>query len=195
VTVAVQARFPDIADGPLSDEQRRVKERIVSGPRGQLVGPFRILLHAPRLESALHPVGEYLRYGASLPDDVREVVILATAVHWRCAFEWDAHAPIAKKAGVSDLELADLRRGALHPPSTPPRLTAHAVALTMHRTGSIPDALFDEAVAAFGREGVLEMLALCGYYSTLAMVLNTANPPEADAFPQNALIHRNHSCA
>jgi len=176
------ARFPDIADGPLDEDQQRVKAQIVSGPRGQLVGPFRILLHAPRLESALHPVGEYLRYRSSLPDDVREFAILATAVHWRCAFEWDAHAPIARQAGVSDAELDGLRRGEALAPSTPARFAAHAVAIAALRTGVIPDAVFDEAVSHFRREGVLELLTLCGYYSTLAMILNAAQQPQKDSF-------------
>jgi 4-carboxymuconolactone decarboxylase len=180
---AVQERFPDIADGPLDERQRRVKEQIVSGPRGQLIGPFRILLHAPGVEAALHPVGEYLRYRSTLPDDVREVAILASSVHWRCAFEWEAHAPIARQAGVSAAELEDLRRGSAPRATTPARLAAHAVALAVHRTGTLPDTVFSEAVSQFGREGLLELLVLCGYYATLAMVLNAADPPTGECIP------------
>lgn len=177
----LRERFPDIADGPLDERQRRVKEQIVAGPRGHLVGPFRILLHAPDLEAALHPVGEYLRYRSALPDDVRECAILATAVHWRCAFEWDAHAPIARKAGIAEAELQDLRGGVAPQTGTPARRAAHAAALALHLTGTVPDEVFDQAQSHFGREGVLELVVLCGYYSTLAMVLNTADPPKENA--------------
>ena len=174
-------RFPDIADGPLDVRQQRVKDQIVSGPRGKLVGPFRILLHAPDVEAALHPVGEYLRFRSVLADDVRELAILATAAHWRCMFEWDAHAPIARAAGVSDDTLEQVRRGELKDGGTPAQKAAHAVACAIHRTGSVPDNVFDDALSHFKREGVLELLVLCGYYSTLAMVLNTAvTPPEKE---------------
>jgi len=177
-------RFPDIADGPLSELQQRVKEQIVAGPRGQLVGPFRVLLHAPGVEAALHPVGEYLRYRSVLPPAVRELAILATAVHWRCAFEWQAHAPIARAAGVGEEALAALRAGSAPQGAAPALLAAHAVACALHTTGRVPDAVFEQAVSHFGREGVLELVVLCGYYSTLAMVLNTARyAEEGDSFP------------
>ena len=172
-----ESRFPDIADGPLDERQQRVKSQIVAGPRGQLVGPFRILLHAPGVEAALHPVGEYLRFRSVLDAAVRELVILATAVHWRCAFEWEAHAPIALEAGLAEGALAQLRRGEVPADAGPPLRAAHSLAGAMLRTGSVPDAVFADAVAHFGREGVLELLVLAGYYSTLAMVLNAAEPP------------------
>jgi 4-carboxymuconolactone decarboxylase len=178
----VTVRFPDIADGPLDERQQRVKDQIVSGPRGQLVGPFRILLHAPGAEEALHPVGEYLRYRSVLANDVRELAILATSVHWRCAFEWDAHAPIARAAGIGEDALAQLRRGNLDAGAPAEWRAAHAVACAIHRTGSVPEAASDEAVTHFRREGVLELLVLCGYYSTLAMVLNTAVTPQEKEF-------------
>ena len=52
-----------------------------------------------------------------------------------------------------------------------------------------PDALFDASVARFGRAGVLDLLALCGYYALLAMVLNTARPdlPDGVAPPLSPL--------
>ena len=178
-----QERFPDIADGPLSELQQRVKEQIIAGPRGHLVGPFRVLLHAPGLESALHPVGEYLRYRSTLAADVREFAILATAVHWRCAFEWQAHAPIARTAGVSEEELQALRRGEALATSARSLQATHALAAALHSSGRVPDEVFDEAVSHFGREGVLELLVLCGYYTTLAMVLNTARYAEDESFP------------
>ena len=42
--------------------------------------------------------------------------------------------------------------------------------------------LFDAVRAAFGVEGVLELIALSGYYTLMAMVLNTAGM----ALPDNA---------
>jgi 4-carboxymuconolactone decarboxylase len=53
----------------------------------------------------------------------------------------------------------------------------------VHRTGTLPDTVFSEAVSQFGREGLLELLVLCGYYATLAMVLNAADPPTGERIP------------
>lgn len=183
-SAVLQERFPDIADGPLNERQQRVKEQILAGPRGRLVGPFRILLHAPGVEGALHPVGEYLRFRSTLANDVRELAVLATAVHWRCAFEWEAHEPIALAAGLTEDDLDNLRQGRAPARESPALRAAHEVACAIHRTGRVPDPVFDRAVSVFGREALLELLVLCGYYSTLAMVLNTARDAETgDSFP------------
>lgn len=183
-SAVLQERFPDIADGPLNERQQRVKEQILAGPRGRLVGPFRVLLHAPGVEGALHPVGEYLRFRSTLADDVRELAVLATAVHWRCAFEWEAHEPIARAAGLTEEDLRNLRKGEPPAREAPTLRAAHEVASAIHRTGRVPDAVFDRAVSVLGRESLLELLVLCGYYSTLAMVLNTArNAAKGDSFP------------
>ena len=40
--------------------------------------------------------------------------------------------------------------------------------------------MFDEVVARFGRPGALDLLALCGYYTMVAMILNTAQVPIPD---------------
>lgn len=183
-SAVLQERFPDIADGPLNELQQRVKEQILAGPRGQLVGPFRILLHAPGVEGALHPVGEYLRFHSTLADDVRELAVMATAGHWRCAFEWEAHEPIARAAGLTEEDLRNLRQGRAPAREAPTLRAAHEFASAILRTGRVPDAEFDRAVSVLGRESLLELLVLCGYYSTLAMVLNTAcDAVTGDTFP------------
>jgi 4-carboxymuconolactone decarboxylase len=177
-------RFPDIADGPLDRRQQQVKEQILAGPRGRLVGPFRILLHAPGVEAALHPVGEYLRFRSVLADDVRELAVLATAVHWRCAFEWEAHEPIALAAGLTEDDVGKLRQGLAPTREHPALRLAYEVVCAILRTGRVPDAMFGRAVSVLGREALLELLVLCGYYSTLAMVLNTAgDAATGDSFP------------
>jgi 4-carboxymuconolactone decarboxylase len=44
-------------------------------------------------------------------------------------------------------------------------------ATVFYATKDIPDRLFDEAVARFGRRRVVELTGLLGYYSGLAMLL------------------------
>jgi 4-carboxymuconolactone decarboxylase len=45
------------------------------------------------------------------------------------------------------------------------------------RTQSVSDATWARALAAFKERGVIDLLALAGYYSTLAMVMNAARTP------------------
>jgi 4-carboxymuconolactone decarboxylase len=47
----------------------------------------------------------------------------------------------------------------------------------------VSDAAFDAVKTRFGLDGALELLALSGYYSLMAMVLNTAGLPLPDNAP------------
>jgi 4-carboxymuconolactone decarboxylase len=53
-------------------------------------------------------------------------------------------------------------------------------ATTFFRTNDVPDALFERAVAQFGRKGVVELAGVLGYYSNLAILLRIFRVP-ADA--------------
>jgi 4-carboxymuconolactone decarboxylase len=53
----------------------------------------------------------------------------------------------------------------------------HAFAAEALTRGQPSDQAFEAARVRFGLEKVLSLLAICGYYSTLALVLNTAQPP------------------
>jgi 4-carboxymuconolactone decarboxylase len=47
----------------------------------------------------------------------------------------------------------------------------------LHRNQSISDATYGRAVATFGEQGVIDIVGISGYYTLLAMVLNTARTP------------------
>lgn len=167
-------RFPPILPEAMTPAQKAVSQEICAGPRGALIGPFQVLLHAPALESRIHRIGEYLRFECSLPKDVIELVVLFTATRWKCHFEWAIHSDIGRGYGLSEAVLDALKADTLPPFSTPEQSAAWHFVADVHRTGEASDSSFAAAVQAFGREGVLELLTLCGYYSTLAMILNTA---------------------
>src|SRR6185437_15158385 len=94
------SRYRDIAVVEMDPAQKRVHDQIVSGKRGRFGGPFQLLIRAPGVCEHAAPLGEYLRWGTSLPDRLSELAIIATARFWRAQYEWYAHAPLAEKAGV-----------------------------------------------------------------------------------------------
>lgn len=167
-------RFPYIPDERMTPLQKAVRDEICAGPRGALVGPFATLLHAPALEQRVHRLGEYLRFECSLPRDVIELVVLFTAHRWKCHVEWAAHSEIGRRCQLSEATLAALHAGRRPPDLTDRQGAAWDLAEDVHRTGEASDARFAAALGQFGREGVLELIAVCGYYTMLAMFLNTA---------------------
>jgi 4-carboxymuconolactone decarboxylase len=174
------ARFPTIAPGDYSEAQKALAAEIAGGPRGGVRGPFLALMHHPALAQRLQALGEHLRFGTGIPQSLVEIVVLVTARRWTCQYEWVAHERIARKEGVPEAIIAAIASGRRPSPMSEDEALVHDVAWAAHESGALPDALFTAAEARFGKPGVLDLLAICGYYALLAMVLNTARPALPD---------------
>src|SRR5436309_15119909 len=66
----------------MNAEQRRLHDSVVSGPRGQMIGPLRAAIHSPELASAWSALGEFLRYRTCLPPCLNELAIIVTGRRW-----------------------------------------------------------------------------------------------------------------
>jgi 4-carboxymuconolactone decarboxylase len=171
----VSERFPPVAPEAMSEAQRDVAARIAGGPRGSLRGPFLVLLHNPELADRVQALGEHLRYRSAVPQRLVELAVLVTARRWTCQYVWFMHAPLARREGVADDVIAAIAAGRRPEAMTEDEALTHDIAA--HAGGDLPDALFAAAEARFGRAGLLDLLAVCGYYTMQAMVLNAARAP------------------
>lgn len=178
-------RFDTLDMDNLSAEQKALAEQIASGPRGGIRGPFLALLHHPKLASRVQAVGEHLRYGASVEQELVELAILTTARRWNCQYEWFAHSRIAHTStDLTDEVIEDIRQGQRPQSATARQLLAYDMATSLHADGRLSDELFAQCQQAFGVQGVLDLLCTCGYYSMIAMVLNVSDmalPADAQA--------------
>jgi 4-carboxymuconolactone decarboxylase len=169
------ARLPDPLD-TLTPEAKRIYDKI-SAKRGAVRGPFASLMHHPALAEQVGDLGEFLRFGGTLPGDIRELAILITARYVSQAYEWIAHARIARKEGLGDDVIERVRtRGDLSalPPryARPARVVQHVLAYE-----SIPQALQDEVQRELGVTGLMELVVLAGQYRTIAGVLFAFDTP------------------
>ena len=160
----------------MTPRQREVAAQISAGPRGEVRGPFLALIHHPELAQRLQQLGEQLRWGATLPPRLVELAVLVTARRWTCQHEWFIHSRLAREAGLAPAIIDAIATNRI-PDMDPETAAVHAFCMEAHKSGRVPDAAFDEVRQRFGLEGALELLALCGYYSLMAMVLNTAGLP------------------
>jgi 4-carboxymuconolactone decarboxylase len=171
------SRFEILQREQMSPRQREVADAIASGPRGALKGPFLALIHNPELASRVQALGEHLRYGTGLAQPLVEIAILVTARRWSCDYEWAAHARIAREAGLREDVINPLALRARPETLEPDEALILDFAETTVWNGEPSDASFDAVVARFGRATALDLLAVCGYYSMLAFVLNAARLP------------------
>jgi 4-carboxymuconolactone decarboxylase len=175
-------RLPPIPTGQLTADQQAVVDEMTAGPRGAVIGPFVATLRSPELTRRLQRLGEYIRYNAALPEKLRELAILLTAREWKQGFEWDVHAPLAAQAGLGDAVIAAIAQG--HEPASlrPDELLVHSVFTELHRTRAVSDSTYNAARAELGEQGVIDLIALIGYYTTLAMIMNVAQTPATMRF-------------
>jgi 4-carboxymuconolactone decarboxylase len=164
----------------MTAEQRRVHDAVVSGPRGELRGPLRAALHRPELADKWQQFGELLRYRTSLPPKWSELAILVTAVHCHAQLEWHIHAQMAAKAGLPDDIIAEVRAG-----RRPEHLDAEGAAIfdyaeELNRRKTVGEENYNRVLARWGAIGVVELTALIGYYTMVAMTLNCHDIPLPD---------------
>ncbi len=176
-------RFEPLTPETMTAEQRAVAEELSSGPRGGVRGPFVVLLHHPELARRVQAVGEHIRYGTEFPDSLIEIGVLVTARHWTCQYEWVAHAPLARKAGVPEAIIEAIGADRVPDAMDDEQALVYRFCRETLERGEPAEARYERARERFGARGVLDLLALCGYYTTLAMILNTARVPLPQGMP------------
>jgi 4-carboxymuconolactone decarboxylase len=174
-------RLPDPLE-TLTPEAKRIFDRIVAR-RGRLRGPFTPLMHHPALAEPIADLGEYLRFDSTLPGDIREMAVLITARHVSQPYEWFAHAPLARQAGLPE-DVIELIRMHGDLAGLPPRY-ARAARVVQHALAyeSLPAALQQAVEAELGVAGLLELVALAGYYRLIAGVLFAFDVPLPEGAP------------
>jgi len=95
----------------MDDAQRKAADALIAGPRKGVFGPFIPLMRSPELLDRLQRVGEYLRFGSSVPLKLNEFAMCITARHWANQFEWTVHYPLAMKAGMAKATLDAIAEG------------------------------------------------------------------------------------
>lgn len=166
------ARVPEIDPDTLDPAQKEVYERIATGPRGRVRGPYHAWLLNPGYCAHIEAMGRWLRFEATLPGRLRELGIITVARHWRAEFEWFAHAPIAAREGVSQAVIDAIERGGTPDFDREDEALVHRFASELMTGGRVPDETYRAAEALLGMPGVVELAGLLGHYCSVAMTLN-----------------------
>lgn len=170
-------RYPEIALADMYHEQRRVALAVDERRDGGLAGPFIPLVYVPEILDRFQLLGEYCRFNKQFPRKLVELAILVTARSTQAPFEFFVHAPAALRYGISQEDVDTLAAG-----GTPKGIDADGMAVfafctQLFTTGAVTDEAFADIEARFGKTACLDLTAICGYYSTLGLVLNVTHLP------------------
>jgi 4-carboxymuconolactone decarboxylase len=174
---AAQDRMPMIPADQLTGAQKKAIEEFKAARGAAISGQFVPLLRSPEVMSRARAMGDYLRFKSSLPPRLSEFVILLTARRWTQQYEWHAHQPLALQGGLKSEIVAAIAEG-----RRPGKMAADEEAVytlwdEVQRTQGATDATYASAVNSVGEQGVIDVLGITGYYTMLAMVMNTTRTP------------------
>jgi 4-carboxymuconolactone decarboxylase len=173
----------------LVDTHRPVLDAVMKDRGGRVPGPFRMLLHSPALCRRHLDVGTHLRTRSRLEPAATELAIIASAREKDCPYVWAAHAPAARKAGVSDAAVRAVRDRADLAALPESERDVVAYVRQLSRTNAVAQDVFDRLQARHGVPWLVELTCLVGHYGITAVILNAfevAPAPDAEPLPLSA---------
>jgi len=187
--VLAPERLGPIPENKMTDAQKAAVAAVMSGPRKHMGGPFSALLRSPELMNRVQKVGEYLRFICPIEKRLGEFAAIIAARHWSQQFEWWAHYRQAVEAGLKR-EIADAVAEGRRPAgmAEDEEILYDFLTEALNNKG-VSDPTYARMAGKFGEQGVIDVLAVAGYYGLLALVMNVARTsvPEGHALPLPAL--------
>jgi len=167
---APQNRIPELSPATLNAEQQSVIEAVASA-RGRIPTPYKIWIHSPELARHMKALGAFLSASTSLSKREIEIAVLFLAQRWKADYMFTVHACEARKAGLSDAVIDALQH------DRPPLVTdtreqaVHALMAALVEPGTPSNTIFAACVDTLGHAGVAELLALCGYFTSVGLAM------------------------
>lgn len=172
-----QDRMPAIAPDKYDDAQKKAAAEFLEVRKVPVFGPFEPLMRSPELMSISRAMGDYLRYKPSIGTKLSELVILVTAREWSQDYEWYVHAPIALKQGIAKDTVDAIADGRRPTGMTEDEDIVYDISTELHHFKRVSDPTYARAVKRFGEKGVIDIVGISGYYTMLAMTMNTTRYP------------------
>jgi len=170
-------RFAPLTWDVLTPAQKTMAEHLLNGERGGLNGPFNVLLRSPEIGDLAQQFGGAVRFHSSVPRKLNEFAIIITARYWTSQYEWQAHKRLALEAGLSPAIVDALAQG-----KRPARMQKDEAAVfdfcwELLTTKQVGDVTFKTAKDTVSERGVVELIAVMGWYHTVSMALNVDRYP------------------
>jgi 4-carboxymuconolactone decarboxylase len=105
--------------------------------------------------------------------------------YWLAEYEWAAHKPFALEAGVSNEVIDAIRDGKTPPFAKRDEELVFAFLNELHEERKVPDSLYQELVSEIGKDGVVDLVGIAGYYTLISMTIKVFEvPPPEGATPE-----------
>ena len=165
-------RLTQISYEALPDAVKPLADDILKVSSAALGGPYNALLRSPEMARSCFDHLDYLRFRTSVNKRLNEFAILIQARISNAQYEWWAHEIIARKAGLSEAVMKDLRECKRPTSMQDDERLVYDYCIQLSLNHRVPDALWKEAVDTMGEQAVIDLTVLSGTYVMVSMLLN-----------------------
>lgn len=182
-------RLTQIPYDALPDTVKPLADDILKVSSAALGGPYNALLRSPDMARRCFDFLDYLRFRTSVNKRLNEFAILIQARISNAQYEWWAHETIARKAGLSDAVMNDLRECKRPSTMQDDERLVYDYCIQLSLNHRVPDVLWQEAVNKMGEQAVIDLTVLSGTYVMVSMLLNATQVgiPGGGALPLEVL--------
>lgn len=177
-------RFRQLAYDELGEAVRPLADDILKVSSAALGGPYNALLRSPDMGRRCFDLLDYLRFRTSVDKRLNELAILIQARIANAQYEWWAHEPIARRAGLSDAVMQELRECRRPAAMREDEALVYDYCVQLTLNHRVPDALWQRAVQAMGEQAVVDLTVLSGTYVMVSMLLNATQVGIPDGGPE-----------
>jgi 4-carboxymuconolactone decarboxylase len=165
-------RLSQISYDALPASVKPLADDILKVSSAGLGGPYNALLRSPEMARRCFDFLDYLRFRTSVNKRLNEFAILIQARISNAQYEWWAHETIARKAGLSDVVMQDLKACNRPTAMAEDERLVYDYCIQLSLNHRVPDALWQEAIDKMGEQAVMDLTVLSGTYVMVSMLLN-----------------------
>ena len=140
--------------------------------RGRISGPSTVVLHSPRLARPWNEISEYLHRQSIVEPVHAELAVCATARERDCGYIWNAHVPLARKAGVPAATIDAVRDRRPTAGLSGAESAVIRYVRQLIQNNRVESDVFAELLEAHGPQWLVELTVWIGRYQALAGILN-----------------------
>jgi 4-carboxymuconolactone decarboxylase len=170
-------RIPPLPPETLPPDSKRIYDEIAGPRHGTVNGPFAIWMRTPAIADRANQLGNQLRGKSTIEPRLFELMVLTVARTWSAQYEWHAHEPAARAAGLDNAVIEAIRARRKPAFERDDERVVYDTVSELNERRVLSQATYDRALALFGTERLIELIADAGFYTMVAMTLDAFDAP------------------
>jgi 4-carboxymuconolactone decarboxylase len=155
---------------PATTADAMAAEAQILASRGKITPLYRVLLHSAPVARGWEALLTAVRQQTALDPALRELIILRVAVLNRADYEYDAHLPFAREAGMSERKIAAVK-GTDRSDFTDTERAVLDYTDALTRDVKVDDAVFERVRRYFDPRGLVEVTTTIAAYNMVSRFL------------------------